>query len=509
MTRRHTPTPNAFARSAGAEAIRPAALSVALLALLAGVLVSCGLGLPADLPAPDGVAATRGEVDLIDIDWNEVPEATRYYLYRSETADPFVAEDGPHGPVPYATTNLTSFTDTMPGARTYSYRVTAVEERTGAESPPSEVVTGFSVDGPIEWQGATRVGSFLTESTTSRLAVDHAATPPAVYQLAVGTTEDTGASVRRVEADGNLTQLGDAFGELDGSHARVADLAVHDGVLRAALVDASSADVQIWTYASQVDGFTLTATLPTEAVASRSPSLAFTAASSGAFWLAYVASDGAVATYRLDAAAEATDLSVDWSATDESGRFVPRVELAASQTGAVVAFEVENRSGDVPYPTVELAAATIANAATGWSSEAFDDTPSGDVSAFDLTIDAGTGANHLVVAGDVGVYLADASGATTELTAEFGGAPIPAPASIAIAAQGGTIRLLYLDDGESAAVIRSSDDAGDTWTVTSPDGFTADAELESLQLEAPDDRIFAGWIADASGEGAAFVRAYQ
>lgn len=171
---------------------------------------------------------------------------------------------------------------------------------------------------------------------------------------------------------------------------------------------------------------------------------------------------------------------------------------------------MEYRSGDAPYPTVELAAATIANAATGWSSEAFDETPSGDVSAFDLTIDAGTGANHIVVvAADVGVYLADASGATTELTAEFGGAPIPGPAAIAIAAEDGTIRLLYLDDGESAAVIRSSDDAGDTWTVTSPDGFTADAELESLQLEAPDDRIFAGWIADASGEGAAFVRAYQ
>ncbi|MFW5745419.1 MAG: hypothetical protein ACOC2D_19260, partial [Spirochaetota bacterium] len=417
----------------------------------------------------------------------------------------------PYGPVPYATTNLTSFTDTMPGSRTYSYRVTAVQERTGTESPPSEVVTGFSVDGPIEWQGATRVGTFLTESSTSRLAVDNATTPPTVYQLAVGTTDDSGASVRRVEADASLTQLGDAFGELDGSHARVADLAVHDGVLRAALVDASSGDLQIWTYASHADEFALTATLPTEAVASRSPSLAFDAASSGAFWLAYIASNGAVATYRLDAAAEATELSAGWSPTDESDRFVPRIELAASETGAVVAFEIEDPSS-TPHRTLEFPAATIANTATGWSSavDVFDHTLSGDVTAFDLTIDAGTGANHLVVAGDAGVYFADASGPPAEaLEAEFGGAPIAAPASIAIAAQGGTIRLLYLDDSESAAVIRSTDDAGSTWTVTSPDDFTADAELESLQIETPDDRIFAGWIADPNGEGAAFVRAYQ
>ena len=153
------------------------------------MLVSCGLGLLPTYRRPTPLSRPAARSTSSTSPGTRYPCATRYYLYRSETADPFVTEDGPYGPVPYATTNLTSFTDTMPGARTYSYRVTAVEERTGAESPPSEVVTGFSVDGPIEWQGATRVGSFLTDSTTSRLAVDYAATPPAVYHLAVGATE--------------------------------------------------------------------------------------------------------------------------------------------------------------------------------------------------------------------------------------------------------------------------------------------------------------------------------
>ncbi len=508
-----------FSRSARSAHPRPSriritARSAALLALLAALLASCGLGLPADLPAPDGVAATQGEIDRIDVTWNDVPGTSRYYLYRSGTAEPFVTDEGPYGPVPYATTNLTSFTDATPGAQTYSYRVTAVQERTGTESPPSDVVTGFSVDGPIEWQGATRVGTFLTESTTSRLAVDYAATPPVVYQLSVGTTAATGVSVRRIEADGSLTPLGGAFAEVDGSQARVADLAAHDGLLRVALVDTSSGDLQIWTYASGSEEFALTTTLATPAATARSPSVAFTAGSSGAFWLAYVASDDQVSTFRLDAAATEAALIRSWSATDDSGRFVPRVDLAASATQAVVAFEVEDRSGDAPYPTVELAAATITNAATSWNEaqDAFDETLSGEITTFDLTVDTDTGANHLIVAGGSGIYLADASGPpAAALGAEFGSTPAAAPDSIAIAAHAGVIRLLYLDDTDSAAAIRSTDDAGATWTLTSPEGFTADAQLLSLQIETPDERIFASWISDpdGNGQGGAFIRAYQ
>ncbi|MFW5689131.1 MAG: hypothetical protein ACOC1U_06095, partial [Spirochaetota bacterium] len=114
---------------------RAVARAAAPTLLLAALLAGCGLGLPTDLPAPAEVTATTNEIDQITVTWTAVAGASRYYIYRSETSDPFVLEDGDYGPVPYTSTNLTTFTDPTSSAQTFSYRVSAIQQHTGDESP--------------------------------------------------------------------------------------------------------------------------------------------------------------------------------------------------------------------------------------------------------------------------------------------------------------------------------------------------------------------------------------
>lgn len=133
---------------------------------------ACGVGLGPTLSAPRNVVASSGELNQITLQWDEVPGATRYYVYRGETADAPLWEEGAGGPIPFATTNITTFVDmsfTTADQSFFYYQVSAVAEYRDEESPPSDVVQGRWVDGPNEWQAGTIVGA----ETASTLELEY------------------------------------------------------------------------------------------------------------------------------------------------------------------------------------------------------------------------------------------------------------------------------------------------------------------------------------------------
>ena len=143
-----------------------------ILVLAALILTSCGLGLPAALDPPGGVTATTDQIEQITVSWSSVASADRYYVYRSvDESGPFWVE-GDYGPVPYATDTGTTFTDAPLDPGTLYYRISAVQQYTGAESAPSDAVAGISVSGPLEWQDAVTVSGFFGGAVMSAIKRD-------------------------------------------------------------------------------------------------------------------------------------------------------------------------------------------------------------------------------------------------------------------------------------------------------------------------------------------------
>lgn len=482
--------------SAGAAGLRVASRSAALLALLAALLVSCGLGLPTEIDAPTGAAASTDQVDQITVSWNPVAAATRYYVYRSTSPTAPLWTEGDYGPIPYATTNTTSFVDPVPGTATYHYQVSAVHEFTGSESAPTDVVTGVSIDGPNEWQAASILA--LESLGTVRIAVDRDSVRPVAYVLSVPQSADTGVTVSRVEAEGTLTQLGSPFATVDGTFPRVADLAVTDGQLRVALSNSTSDEVEVWSYSGFTDAFTRLDTAGTTP-SPISPLVALAARAPDDFWLAYKTLGTTMATYRSGDAGALT------AATAPSGA-TPLADLELTAGGGVVAMGYELVDGIGNTTGVEISVA----GASDWGSpaDAFV-SGAGNVSALDVAVDPSDGSAYLVYGDDAGdLYLDDETGAlgATITDGDFGGSSPASPADVALAGVDGVLALFYLDDAAGAGVIRESSDGGATWSVTSPDDFTATAGLGVLDLSAAANSRFAAY---ATSGGFGFARSFQ
>lgn len=475
--------------------IRIAARSAALLALLAGLLASCGLGLPTEIDTPTGAEATTDQVDQITVSWNPVPAATRYYVYRSTSPVAPLWTEGDYGPIPYATTNTTSFVDPVPGTATYHYQVSAVHEFTGSESAPTDVVTGVSVDGPNEWQAANILA--LEALGTVRVAVDRDALPPVAYVLSVPQSADSSVTVSRVDAEGTLTQLGSPFATVNGLLPRVADLAVTDGQLRVGLSNSASGEIEVWGYSGFTDAFSRLDTAGTTPYALGSPLLALAARARDDFWLAYKSGAASLANYRSRAAGALT------AATAPSGA-TPLADLELAAGGGMVAMGYELVDGT--DTRVEIAVAGPSD--WGSPAQAFV-SGTADVTALDVAVDPADGSAYVVYADDAGnLSLDDETGTlgATITDGDFGGSSPASPADIALAGVDGVLSLFYLDDVAGAGVIRESSDRGATWSVTSPADFTATADLGVLDLSAAADSRFAAY---ATPGGLGFARSFQ
>jgi len=472
------------------------------------VLAGCGVGFGPQLTTPANVAATTDQIDQVTVSWEAVPGADRYYVYRSTSADESPLAEGPYGPVPYAATNATSFVDvTLAG--NYYYQLSAVVDLTGEESQPSEVVGGISVDGPPAWDPAIVLA--LDSLASLRLAADRASLTD-FYVLTVPSDSDAvEVTVRRVEPDGTLEQVGSAFASARGGVPRSADVAAHDGRVLVALVNAS-AEVEIWSYVEilGVGDFVLANTIDAYD-ASPTPLLSLAARSADEFWLAYRDAGGELRTFRLDRAGSETEVAPPYSGGNTTDAIVADVELAASDVAVAIAWEVEDDGGTT---TSAAAATTAGGPAATWTAAAglagWPDPPdtgstgSATVSSLDVAVSPG---------GEPSVVLADASGLFLHSGAAFdGGAlsgagdPTPSPPAVALAARADDLLLFHADAGADAGVVRSSDD-GASWSTVSTEDFTVGSDdLGILRIEALGGRLVAAY---ETGDVAAFVRVYR
>jgi len=90
--------------------------------------------------APDGVRATHGEKRNITVSWNGDPNASRYYIYNSESPLNAFAR--------CAETTETRFDFSVPPGKTAYYRVSSVTHN-GEESAQSSYVAGSSLAQPL------------------------------------------------------------------------------------------------------------------------------------------------------------------------------------------------------------------------------------------------------------------------------------------------------------------------------------------------------------------------
>jgi hypothetical protein len=476
------------------------------------------------------MTATTDQEHRITLDWDTVPGATRYYVYRSpESTEPFTTAHADGG-VPHATTNTSGFVDSSLDVGVYNYQVTAVQMHTGVESAPSATATGRSIDGPNEWQPAVALG----DSKTVRTATDRSAVGSRPFVLTVPNETGAQVRVRRLEFDGSLTQFGTAFGQVDGTVARVADLAVVDGELLVAIVrdpgtDGAAPTVELWRWRDDHDEFRRVATLPTAAFATASPLLSMAAQSTDRFTLAYRGAAGEMVIYSFASDGSGTEIASPPAATNDSTEILTQMEIAASDSMIALAYEVEDGSG----ATTALEAATVSAPAWDWSSPTTGDLlsvesgapdppfpPEGPVHALAVAVDPAPGGyGYVGFVANNGIYIADpaldagnplhGNALVSDDPGFAGDALLSARANVGIAASEGRVRVFHLDADE-AGEIRVADEAGASWSIESPDGFTTGTDPTPLHIVTPGDRIYATYRSTTIfGGRSAYIRAFQ
>lgn len=124
------------------------------------------------LPAPTGVTAAAISSSRIEVNWNAVPGAVKYYVFQAQGAGPFNYVSSVVSP-------STTYTATgLAAATTYSYVVQAVDatDLASVDSAPPATATTFSVGGALP--APTGVNAMAI--STSRIVVTWNAVPGAV-----------------------------------------------------------------------------------------------------------------------------------------------------------------------------------------------------------------------------------------------------------------------------------------------------------------------------------------
>jgi hypothetical protein len=471
------------------------------------LLGSCGVGLPLEITAPANVSASTTEVEQIRVTWDAVPGADRYFVYRSRSASGPFGEQGPFGTIPYATVTDTTFVDDALDPLTFYYRVSAFDDVGNRESDQSETAAGLSLSGPLEWQSQQLVfGGFRT----ARLAVDRFGDVIRAYVLSVSDSADVGVSVRRITNTGSLELLDTAFGDVDGTDARVADLAVIDGTVWAALVSEVDDSVELWSYTDAAGTFTRRVAGLPQAHPS-APLLSLVAYDAETLWLAYrssaenavvreIATTGPVASVITPPADVGSGIGTNT---------IAGLELQAGNGGLVLFYETYD-------PITNNATDTVGAEwwnGTGWSAGSVDQ-PGADVVSQAYAVDATASG-----AVDARAYVAYSVGASPYTLDALDGTPVPdAPSanltdspdfteeSLALAADDGDLYLFYEGTVAGGGVIDLSTDGGANWTGFSPTDFAQDDDPLVYELVAYSGKVYAAWI--GSG-GLLSVRAYQ
>lgn len=477
-----------------------------VLAIAAGGIAACGLSLPLSMDTPSGVTASSDQIEQITVSWNAVAGADRYFIYRSRNASGPFWEDGPFGPVPYATVAGTTFVDEPLDPLPYYYRVSAFDDATGDESTPAPSVSGTSLAGPLEWQDAQLVlGSF----STARLAVDAYADIVRGYVLSVPDIADTRVSIRRITNTGTLEQLGSAFADVDGTDPLVADLAIVDGTVFVALVNEADGTVEIWRYTDASGAFTRVLGGLVAADGAR-PLVSLAAPDETTLWLAYKgAADGTAQVYEVSLPSlGATPVSPPTAVDGDigTGDVITALELKAGDGTVALFHEVTNTGvtdslGGAVWDGGGWSPVAVA---TEWTLNAV-----GTAFTIDPTLSVAAAERSWIISSDAAAYyledLADTVNATVT-PSDLAGDPDLTETSLALAADNGTLYLFAVDATAAAAPVFQSIDDGATWTEFSPVDFAQTADPVTLQLAARSGKLFAAWV---SAAGLLTVRAYQ
>jgi hypothetical protein len=305
--------------------------------------------------------------------------------------------------------------------------------------------------------------------------------------------------VRRIEVDGSLRLAGSAFGTVDGTDRRPADVAVSGGNILVAFVDESNDTVSLHRY--DPDGETwIPVTTGLSQAAPSLPLVTLASRGAGEFVLVYRGSSGQLVTYTYDGTTVASiGAPTGLDATDNDTSVLSRLSLASSDnvTGLVAA--VHDTGGD----TTTVLRSTWNG--TGWNAAVpVDAAIPGSISTLDADADSATGTLYIAYDDGSSVIVRDGSGAIVGASTDgdFGGS-ITEGGDISLGAYNGEIYLFYEDAVQATGIVRVL--AGGTWSEFSPADFTDGDGLTNLSARADAGRLFTGYIRN----GTATTRSYQ
>ena len=480
------------------------------------VVIGCGVTFFGTLAAPSGLAATPGRTDLIELTWNEVTGADVYYVYRSLSADgPFRAE-GPSVSIPYRTVTQPALLDVDTDPTSYFYTVSAGRLSTGEESAMSEVVRGTRVAEEIGWRDQAMV---FGAPGTIRLAVDRTTPTIQAYVLTVGNGIGANASVRRIEADGTLTNLGGPPEPTDGTDTRVADLAAAGAVYVAVVAEdppiaADRDKVFLYRYDTELEQWLLIEG-PLFALAHPSaPFVTMVAIGTGDLLISYRDDGGVMALYRFNGTLSPRMLPppADTDDTPENAwDSIGQIDGAAVPGTAVLLYELEDDDLATLRNTTSLqvsvwngsswpAGTTVYNGATGNI-----ETGAAAV-AIDPTVTPSANGVALAYLDESDIHLVDHVGAVVPgSTTGFSGLVDVLGTWVGLAAQSGVISLFYLDLAQEAGAVAQFDAGTASWAQFSPPDFTQSSSPTGFSLAGGGGK----WFTAFDDDGITRVRTYQ
>jgi hypothetical protein len=490
----------------GARARRWVTAVVAVSVLL---ITGCGVSFFGSLSTPSGVEATVDRTDLIELTWSEVAGADVYHVYRSLSQDgPFRAE-GPMVAVPYRTVTQPTLLDANTDPTDYFYTVSAGRLSTGAESDLSGVVEGTRVAEEIGWQDQSTV---FGAPGTIRLAVDRTTATIRSYVLTVGDGTGATATVRQIEADGTLTNLGGPSEPTDGTDPRVADLAAAGSVYTAIVAEDTDKPF-LYRYDADLEEWLLVAGPQFDPAHPSAPFVTMVAIGADDLLISYRDSVGAMALYRfsgtlglrLTPPADSDDL------LDAAFDSIGQIDAAAVPNGAVLLYELEDDDSASPGDTTSLqvsvwdgiawqAGTTIYNGATG------NVAAGGAAIAIDPTVTPAANGTVITYLDGAALRVVDRTGAIVpDSDTGFSGAVDTTATSVGIAAQSGIISLFYLDLAEAAGVVAQFDTIESTWTQFSPPDFTQSPSATKFSISGGGGK----WFTAFDDDGITRIRGYQ
>ena len=492
--------------------IRRVAGTIVMLALLPAVAVitGCGLTLYGALDAPVNLVAGTPNTDFIQLTWDEVRGADVYYVYRSLSESGPFGLDGEYGTVPYRAVQQPVLLDTDTDPTSYFYAVSAGRLSTNAESALSEVVEGVRLAEEIGWQTQATV---FGAPGTIRLAIDRTTPTVETYLLTVGGGTGATATVRQVEPDGTLNNLGGPAEPTDGTDPRVADLAAA-GSLYVALVAEDSDTVILFRYDDELEEWLAIPGALMDIAHPSAPYITLVAIGQDDLLISYRDQDGLMAVYHYDGtlstripAPEATNDIVN-----DGTSSIGLIDAAAVTGAAALIYELEDDGIATFGETSSLLLSVWDDPARpGEWSDGFEvyNGSSGDVAdegagiAMDPTVFPAEDGIAVAYLDDAGIFIVDGAALPiADTNTGFSGVADLSGSSIALAAQSGVISLFYLDSAQSAGAV-SQFDGG--WTLFSPPDFTQSATPGALALAAGGGKLFAAF----DDGGLTRLRAYQ